>query len=63
MSARKSRTRAAVVAAELEEANTVDAVAWPARLDRRWANGLDTLVRCNVAPAETIVAQDLTVTT
>eukprot|EP00965_Chrysotila_dentata_P060325 1999470-Pleurochrysis_carterae.AAC.1 len=44
MSARKSRTRAAVIiAAELEEANAVDAVAWPARLDSRWANGLATL--------------------
>eukprot|EP00965_Chrysotila_dentata_P059138 1962927-Pleurochrysis_carterae.AAC.1 len=40
MSARKSRTRAAVVAAELKESNAVDAVAWPARLDSRWANGL-----------------------
>eukprot|EP00965_Chrysotila_dentata_P101049 3337455-Pleurochrysis_carterae.AAC.1 len=47
------RTRAAVVAAELKEANAVDAVAWPARLDSRWANRLATLVLCNVAPAET----------
>eukprot|EP00965_Chrysotila_dentata_P014090 467665-Pleurochrysis_carterae.AAC.1 len=46
MSARKSRTRAAVVAAELEEANAVDAIAWPARLDSRWANRLATLVLC-----------------
>eukprot|EP00965_Chrysotila_dentata_P093534 3090143-Pleurochrysis_carterae.AAC.1 len=60
MSARKSRTRAAVVAAELEEANAVDAIAWPARLDCRRANGLSTLVFCNVAPAETVVAQALT---
>eukprot|EP00965_Chrysotila_dentata_P041603 1379526-Pleurochrysis_carterae.AAC.1 len=52
MSARKRRTRAAVVAAELEEANAVDSIAWPARLDRRRANGLATLVLCNVAPAE-----------
>eukprot|EP00965_Chrysotila_dentata_P156676 5176516-Pleurochrysis_carterae.AAC.1 len=60
MSARKSRTRAAVVAAELEEANAIDAVAWPARLDSRRTNGLATLVLCSVAPAETVVAQDLT---
>eukprot|EP00965_Chrysotila_dentata_P170828 5638801-Pleurochrysis_carterae.AAC.1 len=60
MSARKSRTRAAGVAAELKEANAVDAVAWPARLDSRWANGFATLVHCNVAPAGTVVAQDLT---
>eukprot|EP00965_Chrysotila_dentata_P132428 4378976-Pleurochrysis_carterae.AAC.3 len=51
--ARKGRTRAAVVAAELEEANAVDAVAWTARLDSRRANGLATLVLSNVAPAET----------
>eukprot|EP00965_Chrysotila_dentata_P003549 116292-Pleurochrysis_carterae.AAC.2 len=37
------RTRAAVVAAELNEANAVDAVAWPAGLESRWANGLATL--------------------
>eukprot|EP00965_Chrysotila_dentata_P125826 4158841-Pleurochrysis_carterae.AAC.1 len=43
MSARKSRTRAAVVAAELQEANAVAAVAWTARLDSRRANGLATL--------------------
>eukprot|EP00965_Chrysotila_dentata_P009528 310245-Pleurochrysis_carterae.AAC.1 len=40
MSARKSRTRAAVVAAELD---AVDAVAWPAGLDSRWATGLPLL--------------------
>eukprot|EP00965_Chrysotila_dentata_P035794 1191254-Pleurochrysis_carterae.AAC.1 len=50
MSARKSRTRAAVVAAELQEANAVDAIAWPAGLDSRRANRLATLVLCNVAP-------------
>eukprot|EP00965_Chrysotila_dentata_P023006 762349-Pleurochrysis_carterae.AAC.1 len=32
MSARKSRTRAAVLAAELKEANAVDAVTWLAGL-------------------------------
>eukprot|EP00965_Chrysotila_dentata_P022686 751497-Pleurochrysis_carterae.AAC.1 len=53
MSARKSRTSAAVVAAELQEANVVDAIAWPARLDSGRANGLATLVLCNVSPAET----------
>eukprot|EP00965_Chrysotila_dentata_P151059 4992388-Pleurochrysis_carterae.AAC.1 len=60
MSARKSRMRAAVVAAELQEANAVDAIAWPARLGSRRANGLATLALCNVSPAETVVAQDLT---
>eukprot|EP00965_Chrysotila_dentata_P059688 1980066-Pleurochrysis_carterae.AAC.1 len=60
MSARKSRTRAAVDAAELEEANAVDAISWPARLESRRANGLSTLVLCNVAPAETVVPHDLT---
>eukprot|EP00965_Chrysotila_dentata_P089953 2969289-Pleurochrysis_carterae.AAC.1 len=60
MSARKNRTRAAVVAAELEEAKAYGAIAWPARLDSRRADGLATLVFCNVAPAETVVAQDLT---
>eukprot|EP00965_Chrysotila_dentata_P111000 3668716-Pleurochrysis_carterae.AAC.1 len=42
MSATKSRTRAAVVAAELKEANAVDANAWTARLHSRRANGLAT---------------------
>eukprot|EP00965_Chrysotila_dentata_P085648 2825480-Pleurochrysis_carterae.AAC.1 len=60
MSAGKSRTRTAVVAAELEEANAVNAVARTARLDSRRANGLATLVLCNVTSAETVVAQDLT---
>eukprot|EP00965_Chrysotila_dentata_P093873 3102193-Pleurochrysis_carterae.AAC.1 len=40
MSARKSRTRAAVGAAELEEANAVDAVAWPAGLTADGQTGL-----------------------
>eukprot|EP00965_Chrysotila_dentata_P035729 1189593-Pleurochrysis_carterae.AAC.1 len=60
MSARKSRSRAAVVAAELEEANAVDANAWPARLNSRRTNELAALVLCNVALAKTVVAQDLT---
>eukprot|EP00965_Chrysotila_dentata_P030380 1011082-Pleurochrysis_carterae.AAC.1 len=60
MSARKSRTRAAVVAAGLGGANAFDAIAWPARLDSRRANGLATRVLCNVAPAGTVVAHDLT---
>eukprot|EP00965_Chrysotila_dentata_P102649 3388821-Pleurochrysis_carterae.AAC.1 len=52
MPARKKRRRAAVVAAELEEANDVDAIDWLARLDSKRANGLATLVLCNVAPAK-----------
>eukprot|EP00965_Chrysotila_dentata_P080805 2666878-Pleurochrysis_carterae.AAC.1 len=49
MSARKSRTRTAVVAVELEKANAVNAVAWTARPDSGRTNGLATLVLCNVA--------------
>eukprot|EP00965_Chrysotila_dentata_P083582 2757685-Pleurochrysis_carterae.AAC.1 len=57
VSARKSRTRAAIVASELEEANAVAAVAWTAGFDSRRANRLirrATPVLSNVAPAKTI---------
>eukprot|EP00965_Chrysotila_dentata_P146390 4833880-Pleurochrysis_carterae.AAC.5 len=62
MFARKSRARPAVVAAELEEASAVDAVAMTAGFASRRAHGLATLILCNVPPVETVVSVlDLTV--